>query len=67
MPTQNKAVTAILAIKSRRFSLVDIRRYILNSRGLEYSVSHLSRISSMERLATPELTNALIDAARVMK
>lgn len=67
MTTQNKAVTAILAIKARRFTLRQIRDYIHLRHGLDYSDSHLSRIASRERLALPELTKALVDAARVMK
>lgn len=67
MTAQNKAVTAILAIKARRFTLGQIRDYILATHGLDYSVSHLSRIAGRERLALPELTKALVDAARVMK
>ena len=67
MTAQNKAVTAILAIKARRFTLRQIRDYIHLRHGLDYSDSHLCRIASRERLALPELTKALVDAARVMK
>ncbi len=63
----NKAANAINAMKARRYSLAAICRWVSWERGLDFSISHLSRIAKGEREASPELEKALVAAAKVMK
>jgi hypothetical protein len=67
MPKENRAAKSINAVKSRRFSLVALSEYLLEQHGLDYSTSHLSRISYGNRDASPELEKALVMAARALK
>ena len=64
---ENKAANAIQAMKSRRYSLSSIARWVLWERGVVVSVSSLSRISKAERAASDNLEKALVAAAKAMK
>lgn len=68
MPTEaNKAADSIQAIKARRFSYSAIADYVKKNHGLKFSVSHICRVADGSRAASPELTKALVAAAKVMK
>jgi len=64
---QDRVIAALEKMLARRYSYSGIDNFMLANYYVGASRSHLCRIKSGERQASPELAEAIIKAAKVLK